>query len=287
MSIAGGLHRAFDHARRAGCDCLQVFVKNQRQWRARPLEAEQVRLWKEAAERSGIAPVVAHATYLINLAAPDGAVWEKSVGALADELRRCHELGIVGLVVHPGSHGGQGDRAGIRRIARALDRVGSRTGPVGTRVLLETTAGQGTSLGWRFEQIAEIIERTCFPERLGVCVDTCHLFAAGYDLRTQAAYEDTLAEFDRIVGLGRLACCHVNDSVRELGSRVDRHAGLGRGMLGRSAFRWLVGDERLAAVPKILETPKGLDERGRDLDRVNLAALRRLARAAGRVAGTA
>lgn len=276
MSIAGGLHHAFEHAEAAGCDCLQVFVKNQRQWSAKPHSDEEVAAWKEAAARTGIAPVVAHATYLINLAAADGDVRKKSVAAFADEFQRCHSLGIVGLVVHPGAHMGDGDETGIRRIADALDEVERLVGDVRPKVLLECTAGQGTAIGWRFEHLAEIRGRVRSPERIGVCMDTCHLFAAGYELRTPTGYDETMAAFDRVVGLENLVCIHVNDSVRELGSRVDRHAGIGEGEIGLAGFRHLVRDERLASVPKILETPKGTDVKGRDLDRVNLGKLRRL-----------
>lgn len=276
MSIAGGLHNAFDHATNAGCDCLQIFVKNQRQWKAPPLKDEQVRDWSAAATACKVAPVVAHATYLINLAAPDRTIREKSIAAFVDELHRCDALGLAGLVVHPGAHMGEGDAKGIRRIAAALDRVEKATGDIAPLVLLESTAGQGSAIGWQFEHLSAIRRQVRSPERVGVCLDTCHMFAAGYDLRTQSAYDDTMAAFDRIVGLEHLRCIHVNDSVRELGSRVDRHAGIGAGKLGRQAFRWLVNDANLRDVPMILETPKGEDDKGRDLDRVNLGTLRRL-----------
>jgi deoxyribonuclease-4 len=280
MSIAGGLHHAFEHAEAAGCDCLQVFVKNQRQWTAKPLTDEEIAAWNGAEARTRISPVVAHATYLINLAAADGDVRNKSVAAFAVELMRCHALGITGLVVHPGAHMGDGDETGIRRIADALDEVERLVGDVRAKVLLECTAGQGSAIGWRFEHLAEIRGRVRSPERVGVCIDTCHLFAAGYELRTQTGYDETMAAFDRVVGLEHLACIHVNDSVRELGSRVDRHAAIGEGEIGLAGFRHLVRDERLAAVPKILETPKGTDAKGRDLDRVNLGKLRRLCKTA-------
>jgi len=276
MSIAGGLHRAFDEAVRVGCDCMQVFVKNQRQWRSTPLTDEAVRLWREAAQRSGINPVVAHDTYLINLASPDDALWHRSIDAFVEELTRCEQLGIRCLVTHPGSHVGAGESHGLRRVARAFDVIHRRTRGIHVRTLLETTAGQGTSLGHRFEHLAEILGSVREPERLGVCVDTCHVFAAGYELRSPDGYEATMRELDRLIGLDRVGCLHVNDSQRERGSRVDRHAHIGRGKLGRAAFRNVVTDPRFLGLPMILETPKGMDARGRNLDRVNLATLRRL-----------
>lgn len=276
MSVAGGLHTAFERAFAAGCDVMQVFVKNQRQWRARPLADADLAAWRQAREESDIHTVIAHDTYLINLAAPDDANWRKSVAAFRDEIMRCEQLEIAGLVAHPGGHCGSGEAAGICRIVRALDQVHAETRGFRVRTLLEITAGQGSSIGHRFEHLAAIIDRVREPERVGVCFDTCHAFAAGYELRTAEGYAATLEAFDRLVGLEKLVCFHVNDSLKPLGSRVDRHAGIGRGHLGRSAFRHLVNDRRFLGRPMLLETPKGLDARGRDLDRVNLATLRRL-----------
>lgn len=278
MSIAGGLYRAFEAGAEVGCDCMQVFVKNQRQWRVKPLSDAEIREWREAARATGIGPVVAHDTYLINLASPDAAAWDRSISAFVDEMTRCEQLGIPYLVTHPGSHVGSGERAGLRRVARALNTIASRTRGFGVMTLLETTAGQGTSLGDRFEHLAEIIERVRRPERIGVCVDTCHVFAAGYRLASADEYEATIGALDAAVGLSRVRCIHMNDSKRECGSHVDRHEHIGRGCIGREAFRRLVNDARLAGVPKILETPKGKDARGRDWDRVSLAALRRMMR---------
>ncbi|HOW18560.1 MAG TPA: deoxyribonuclease IV [Phycisphaerae bacterium] len=285
MSIAGGLHNAFAEARRVGCDCMQVFVKNQRQWRSRPLTDDDIRLWHVAAGQTAITPVVAHDTYLINLASPDDALWKRSIEAFVDELTRCEPLSILYLVTHPGSHVGAGEAYGLRRVARAINEIQRQTRGFRVRVLLETTAGQGTSLGHRFEHLAAILARVREPERVGVCVDTCHVFAAGYDLITPEGYAATMAELDRVVGLSLVRCFHVNDSQRERGSRVDRHEHIGRGRLGRDAFRHLVNDSRFAGRPMILETPKGRDARGRDLDRVNLAALRRLLAPGRRAAG--
>ena len=278
MSVAGGLHLAFERGRAAGCDCLQIFVKNQRQWSARPLQQDEVRVWRETRATAKIEPVIAHSSYLINLGNPDDAPWQRSIDALTDELHRCERLEIAGLVLHPGAHLGAGERAGLRRIARALDLIHRRTRGLRVQTLLETTAGQGSTLGHRFEHLGEIIARVREPDRLGICVDTCHVFAAGYDLATEAGYAATLATFGEVVGFDRLRAIHVNDCLHPLGSRRDRHAAIGKGRLGRGAFARVANDPRLAKVPMILETPKGQDVRGRDLDRVNLAALRRLVR---------
>ena len=276
MSIAGGLHLAFERAVEVGCDCFQIFVKNQRQWNAPPLTDEAVELWENARRETGIGPVVAHATYLINLASPDKSLWQRSINAYTDELRRCERLGILGLVVHPGSHVGHGEDWGVRRVAEALTIVHDRTAGFATRTILETTAGQGTSVGCRFEHLAGIIAHTASSDRIAICADTCHLFAAGYDLTTDEGYAQTFDAFDRIIGLDRLLCFHLNDSKQPLGSNVDRHEHIGKGHLGRSAFKRLVNDKRFLGRPMILETPKETDARGRDMDRVNLASLRKM-----------
>jgi len=275
MSIAGGLHLAFERAVEAGCDCLQVFVKNQRQWRAPALTRQAVTLWEQARHRTGLGPVIAHATYLINLASPDRTLWRRSINAYADELRRCEELGIIGLVVHPGSHNGRGEDWGVRRIAEALNVIHARTVGFQVKTALETTAGQGTGVGSRFEHLAEIISLTEACERVAICADTCHLFAAGYNLTSEEGYAATIETFDQLIGHDRLLCFHMNDSKKPLGSHVDRHEHIGKGRLGRSAFRRLVNDPRFLGRPMILETPKGLDARGRDWDRVSLGLLRR------------
>lgn len=275
MSIAGGVYAAFQRAVEVGCDCFQIFVKNQRQWSGSALTTETVRLWEAARSRTGLGPVVAHATYLINLASPDRALWRRSIHAYTDELRRCDRLGLIGLVVHPGSHNGRGEEWGVRRIAEALNVIHDRTEGLQVKTVLETTAGQGTGIGSRFEHLAEIISQTEAADRVAVCADTCHLFAAGYDLTTDEGYAATFAAFDRVIGLDRLLCFHLNDSKKPLGSRVDRHEHIGKGRLGRSAFRRLVNDPRFLGRPMILETPKGTDARGRDMDRVSLGLLRR------------
>jgi len=274
LSISGGLHRAIEAAGGYGFDCVAMFVRNQRQWRLSPLRDEAIATFVEVRSRLRIAPVVAHGSYLVNLAGKDD-VRRKSITAMTDELDRCERLGIEYLVFHPGSH--EDAAEGIALIAKALNEiVTDRTGP--TKVLLETTAGQGNYIGHTFEQLADILERVEVSERFGVCLDTCHIFAAGYDIRTPSDYSKTIAEFDKVIGLEKLFAIHLNDSVRDLGSRVDRHAHIGLGKIGLNAFAEIVNDNRLANLPMILETPKGADESGRDWDELNATALRGLIR---------
>lgn len=275
MSIAGGFDRAVRAAHAVGFRALQVFTKNNNQWRAKPLNDPQVAAFREALEQTGIVDPVAHASYLINLGSPDDVLWAKTIDALTDEVRRAEALGIGLLVCHPGAHMGAGEEPGLARIARGLDEVHRRTHGVSTQILLETTAGQGTCLGHRFEHLRSILERVAEPERLGVCADTCHIFAAGYPLADRGQYNSTIAALDQAVSLGRVRVWHLNDSRRECNSRVDRHAGIGRGCLGVEPFGLLVNDPRFAAIPMILETPKGL-EAGEDLDAINLRVLRQL-----------
>ncbi len=274
ISISGGLHRAIEAAADYGFDCVAMFVRNQRQWRSSPLSAEATAAFVEVRRRLKIAPVVAHGSYLVNLAGKTD-VRRKSIAAMRDELDRCERLGIEYLVFHPGSR--ENAAEGIILIAEALNEIiTDRTGR--TKILLETTAGQGNCIGYKFEQLADILDRLEMAERFGICLDTCHIFAAGYDIRTPSDYRKTIAEFDRIIGLERLQAIHLNDSVRDLGSRVDRHAHIGLGKIGLAAFAELVNDNRLANLPMILETPKGADDTGRDWDEVNAAALRGLLR---------
>ena len=230
--------------------------------------------------RTGISSVVAHATYLANLGSTDEAIWSKSVAAVVDELERCHLLEIPYLVLHPGAHVNARLATGIRRIIKGINTIYRRAAGVNTSLLLETTAGQGSSIGHRFEHLQEILDAVREPERLGICLDTCHVFAAGYSLSPQRDYEETMRALDASVGIGKVRCIHVNDSKREQGSRVDRHEHIGKGFIGLKGFGPLLNDARLWHVPRILETPKGRDDRGRDLDKVNLARLRRLVRCA-------
>lgn len=273
MSISGGLHKAFGYGERAGCDTIQIFSKNQQQWRGKALLEQDIALFKAEQQRTGLGPIIVHDSYLINLASPNDELWEKSIGAFADELERCNALGIPYLVTHPGAHTGSGEEAGLQREASAINRL-LDTGVGGdTMILLETTAGQGTCLGQRFEHLAYLIEQMQHPERLGVCVDTCHMLAAGYDIRTPAACAATFAEFDRIVGIERIKAFHLNDSQKDLGSRVDRHTHIGAGCVGLEGFRAIVNDPRFADLPMILETPKG-DDLAEDIE--NLSRLRGL-----------
>lgn len=274
-SIAGGLHRAFDRILAVGGESLQIFTANQRQWRVRPPGAEDIRLFREKWQAAGGMPVAAHGSYLINLAAADPAAAGKSIDALADELGRCRQLGIAWVVLHPGSHLGAGIEAGLEAVARNLDAAIEQAQAADTdlKVLLETTAGMGTALGSRLAELGWLLGRSRFPHNLGVCIDTCHLFAAGYDLRDAAAYARTMAELEREVGLARVHFVHLNDSKKGLGSRVDRHDHIGRGEIGDQGFRLLLNDPRFARHPMTLETPKG-DDLAEDRD--NLARLRGL-----------
>ncbi|HHO47152.1 MAG TPA: deoxyribonuclease IV [Desulfobacteraceae bacterium] len=272
-SVAGGLHLAFDRIAKVGGEALQIFTRNQRQWHALPLTEEEIALFRRKWEKAGWMPVASHASYLINLGSSREKQAEDSITAFAGELQRCDSLGIPWAVIHPGSHGGAGIEAGLEKVARHLDRVFELAGRSKVTVLLETTAGQGTGLGSRFEELAWIIGRSRFAERLGVCFDTCHVFAAGYDIRSKDAYGQTMAEFDRTVGIARLQFFHLNDAKKDLGSRVDRHEHIGMGMIGLEGFRPLLSDRRFAAHPMTLETPKGEDLAE---DRENLRRLRSL-----------
>jgi len=282
VSIEGGIDRAIERALALEATALQVFVGSNRAWRSRELSDAEVARFRTACARGGLAPAtMAHSSYLINLAAPDPVLWRRSIAAFTEELRRCERLEIPYLVVHPGAHCGAGLEAGLDRAARALDAslgAGRRASRFpGVRVLLEITAGQGTSLGHRFEHVAALFERARSFERLGVCFDTCHVLAAGYDFRDGDSYRATIAELDRHIGLDRVLGFHLNDSVHPLGSRRDRHAHIGRGEVGLEGFRRILGDRRFRSIPMVLETPKGRDSR---LDRRNLSVLRGLVRAA-------
>jgi deoxyribonuclease-4 len=274
MSIAGGLDKAPLRGKQVGCDTIQVFTKSNRQWRAKRLSDQEVEAFKANLAATGIGPVVAHDCYLVNLAAPRRAVWKKSVTAFRVELERAERLGIPYLVTHPGSHAGAGEAEGLRRVTEALNALLAALPGAGVRILLETTAGQGSSLGHRFEQLAAILAGVDQADRVGVCLDTCHVFAAGYDIRTPDGYRKTVEDLDACLGLRRLQAIHLNDSKGGLGSRVDRHEHIGEGRLGLAPFRRLLNDPRLRRVPMILETPK--DDDFVAADRRNLARLRRL-----------
>jgi deoxyribonuclease IV len=275
LSIAGGYYKAVDAAAELKMDCVQIFTKNNNQWRGKVLSAEDVTLFRKAIERTGIRMPCGHDSYLINLASPSETLWKQSLEAFVVEIERAEALGLVGLVIHPGSRVDSTEEEGLRRIVRALDEALKRTPQAAVEIWLETTAGQGSSLGHRFEHLRTILDGVKERHRLGVCIDSCHIFAAGYPLGSPEDYQATLAQFDAIVGLRWVRAFHLNDSKRELGSRVDRHEHIGKGHLGREAFRNILNDPRFASLPMYLETRKGIVD-GRSLDAMNLAVLRRL-----------
>lgn len=276
MSIAGGLHMAFEHIRKVDGTALQIFTRNQRQWKIPPLKDLDLELFAEAWEEWGDYPIAAHDSYLINLASPKEEQSDRSRISFAEELRRIEALNVPWLVTHPGSHLGEGVDAGIERYAATLDRAIEESRTDNAVVLLETTAGQGTNLGSTFEELAAIIAASKHPDRLGVCYDTCHTFAAGYDIRTPEAYAETFDAFDRTIGLDRLKFFHLNDTKNEFASHRDRHEHIGKGEIGNDGFRNLMRDDRFADVPMTLETPKGKDL---EEDVRNLETLRGLASA--------
>jgi deoxyribonuclease-4 len=275
MSIAGGYYKAVEAAAKLGMDVVQVFTKNNNQWAAKPISDAEAEQFRAAIKATGVGHPTSHDSYLINLASPDDVLWKKSIDAFVVELERAETLGIAGVVAHPGACVSSTEEEGLPRIVVALDEVHRRLPKVKARCLLETTAGQGSCLGHRFEHLAAIIDGVKQPERLGVCVDTCHVFAAGYPLAPKKEYMATMRALDEAVGLERVAAFHVNDSKRELGSRVDRHEHIGRGKLGLEPFSLLLNDKRFRHVPMFLETAKG-EEEGEDLDAINLRTLRGL-----------
>ena len=272
VSIAGGLEKAFARGEKIGCTAIQIFTRNASRWQAKPLTQDAVTAFHQARSRSSISYVAVHDSYLINLASPDSELRAKSIDAFRDEMIRCSRLGIGDLVMHPGAHMGAGTAAGLTQLVASFRSVFQQA-PDGVRVLLENTAGQGTSLGARFTELAEVLER--LPQgNFAICFDSCHAFAAGYDLATAHGYMQTMAEIDRLIGAERLALFHLNDSKKPLGARVDRHDHVGIGAIGRAGFRELMQDQRFAALPKIIETPAG-ENHCHDLE--NLALLRELA----------
>src|SRR5438309_6876410 len=280
MSIAGGVHMAIERGRSIKCTAIQMFVKNNMQWFARPLMPEEMRAFLDQRQRIELLSIFAHANYLINLAATNPQFHANSLRALAEELIRANQLELPFLVLHPGAHLGAGEEAGLEKIAESIDRVFRKIPRLKTRLALETTAGQGSCLGHTFEQIAYIIENVREPQRVCVCLDTAHVFAAGYDIGTEAAIKKTFREFDLRIGLDRLAAIHVNDSKTARGSRVDRHEHIGKGKIGLDAFRFIMRDRRFRKIPKVLETPKGKELRE---DVANLKTLRSLIETRARV----
>ena len=275
MSIAGGLHLALTRGRDVGCSVVQIFLKNQRQWTARPYTDSEVREFRAAWKATGVRVVFAHANYLINLATPVAAEWRRAVDVFHDELERAEALGLPFVVIHPGSHRAAGLDEGIRRVARAIDVLHDRMRGERVRIVLENTAGGGATIGRSFEELAAVVGTVREPDRVGVCLDTCHLFAAGYDIRTPDGYESTIGRCRRLLGLRRVRAFHLNDAKQPLGSGLDRHEKIGRGHLGVEPFRRLMNDRRFARVPMALETPKDPEPRA---DREALALLRRLRR---------
>src|SRR3954454_23804624 len=272
LSIAGGLHNALLSAERYGFDTVQVFTKNQQQWACPPLGVVAVEQWSTHLKRLKFKHTVSHDSYLINLASPDAVIRGKSIKVFVEEVSRADRLGIPYLVTHPGAHMGEGEEAGLRQVAAALDVVHAALPKATVITCLEITAGQGTCLGHRLEHLAEIISLVDAPERLGVCLDTAHLFAAGYDFRGRK-YAGFMREVERTVTVDKVKVLHLNDSKKELNSRVDRHEHIGKGTIGLDGFRPIVRDKAFKSVPKILETPKEKDEKGRDWDAVNLEVL--------------
>jgi deoxyribonuclease-4 len=273
MSISGGIHLAPGRGAEVGCGVIQVFTQNSNQWRGKPVTDSDAALFREKWLESGLHEIVSHDIYLVNLASAPGEVREKSLVAFREEMERCARLGIGKIVMHPGAHLGEGEEVGLKRICEAFDQLIEQVPEYGGKILLEVTAGQGSNVGYRFEHLRAIIDGSTFPGRFAVCYDTCHSFAAGYDITTPEGYKKTFDEFERIIGLDRLLCFHMNDSKKGLNSRVDRHEHIGQGTMGLEGFRLLVNDPRFAGVPKILETPKGDND---EMDAINLKTLRDL-----------
>ena len=273
MSITGGFDKAIDRGEDCGCDTVQIFTKSNRQWKAAPLEGADIDTFLERKDKTRITPIFAHAAYLINLCSESVPTRRQSVKAMIDELQRAARLELPFVVLHPGSHGSQGAKRGLRLAADNLRRVFDGTSDCAVRIALETTAGQGTALGARFEDLADLHERIDAEERLCVCLDSCHIFAAGYELRDEKSYKATIKEFDRVVGLHRLHAIHLNDSKKPFAEHKDRHEHIGQGQIGCDGFRFIVNDRRLRKIPMVLETPKGDDNAD---DKMNLKTLRGL-----------
>ena len=273
MSISGGVHKALIAGKSLGCEAIQIFTKSPGNWRVPELTSTQLDRWEEVRGAMPGIPVVAHDCYLVNLASPDKSLRERSIHTLLLEMKTALKLGIELFVIHPGAHTGGGESEGLKLVSGALDRVLSEVGERRFKILLEKTAGQGTSLGYRFEQLAAIMGECSNRAGVGVCVDTCHIFAAGYDIRKQESYDLVMEELDRVVGLDHVGAVHVNDSKKALGSRVDRHEHIGKGQIGAEGISLFLTDRRLHGLPFILETPKGIGDR---MDRRNLKMLRKM-----------
>jgi len=274
VSIAGGIEKALLRGKQLGCNTIQIFTKNAHQWKGKSFRQAEIDLYKDIEERTGITPVIAHNSYLINLATIGAELYRKSIHAMVHELERCEMLGVRYLVVHPGFHQGSGEERGIEKIVHALNEIHKETKGFTVAIALEMTAGQGTSLGYRLEQIAQIMNRVEEGSRLTFCLDTCHSFAAGYELRSEADYNRFLEDIDETISLKKLKVIHLNDSKGDCGSRIDRHEDIGKGMIGEDPFRWIMNDKRLKGVPKIIETPGLVKIKDYCKDEQNLELLR-------------
>ncbi|QDU94290.1 deoxyribonuclease IV [Lignipirellula cremea] len=278
MSIAGGYYRAVDAAADLAMDCVQVFTKQNARWAAKAITSEQADKFRQSLAEHQIRHSLSHASYLINLGSPDEELRIKSRDALVVELQRASQLGIPYVVFHPGSYTTASEAEGVAHIIQALDEIEAQTGELDSQLLLENTAGQGSNLGWSFEQLADILQGVRSRERLGVCIDTCHLFAAGHALETAQEYADTMERLDQAIGLATVKAFHLNDSKTDFGSRKDRHEHIGQGKMGLEPFRHLLNDPRFVSLPKYLETEKGTNDEGEDFDAMNLRTLRSLIR---------
>lgn len=273
MSIAGGVDKAIERGIQLSCTAIQLFTKNATQWKGKVFEEEEIARFLSLRKKSNISKILAHDSYLINLASGSPALRTKSINAFVNEMERCRILSIPYIIMHPGAHLGIGEDEGIKNIVHSLNVILEKTDGWPVDIALETTAGQGTSIGCRFEHLSRIIDGVKNREKIKVCLDTCHIFAAGYDISTAEGYDSVMKEFDRIVGIDRLVCFHLNDCKKGLGSRIDRHEHIGKGALGQLPFRLLMNDKRVENVPKIIETPKDKDMKN---DRMNLAVLRKM-----------
>ncbi len=275
ISIGGGLDKSVLRAWRIGCETIQIFTKSNAQWRARKLSKDEIEKFKRELQKFQIYPVVVHSSYLINLCAPDKEILKKSRDSFIQELKRCESIGAICLVFHPGAHLGKGEDYGIKKTAESLNLIHERTPNFKTLTVIELTAGQGTVIGYKFEQIRKLIDLIEDKNRIGVCVDTCHIFSAGYDIRTEKGCELVFKEFDEMIGIDKIKVFHLNDSKNELNSRVDRHFHIGKGKIGKTAFHFIMQNPEFKDIPKIIETPKGYND---ELDIMNLSILRKLAK---------
>ena len=280
MSIEGGVENAPLRGKKAGCQVIQIFTKNNNRWNSRQLTDKDINSFKKNSFDTGVIPSASHTAYLINLASPNTEIYKKSLEAFSDEMERAERLGLPYLIFHPGAHLGSGENTGLKRIADSINillKKGSHPKGCGYQLmlLLETTAGQGSHLGYKFEHLSEIIETVDEKEKIGVCLDTCHIFAAGYDISNEYGYKKTFEDFNKIIGIDRLKAFHINDSKKGLGSRVDRHEHIGKGKIGLTAFKLLLNDAQFKNIPMIIETPKGKTMRE---DRKNLSVLKGLIR---------